>query len=90
MYTIYKHRIEHAPEINGIANLNYCCMNEYVLIYFIDLLKNREEAEVKLVEVIINLKYYCDHWLRARLFAANLQLIHSEAEKSVALTKDSD
>ena len=46
MYTIYKHRVEHAPELNGLCNLNYCSMNEHILIYFVDQLKNREEAEV--------------------------------------------
>ena len=90
MYTIYKHRVEHAPELNGLSNLNYCCMNEHILIYFVDQLKNREEAEVQLVELLVNLRYYHDHWLRARMFAANLQLIHSEPEKSVALNKQDD
>ena len=82
LYVIYKHRIEHSPEINGSSNLNYCCMNEHVLIYFVGLLKERKPAEERLVELIINLRYYYDHWSRARMFAANLQLVHSEPEKS--------
>jgi hypothetical protein len=57
-------------------------MNEHVLIYFIGLLNERPLAEVKVVELIINLRYYYDHWLRARMFAANLQIIHSDPERS--------
>ena len=72
IYLIYEHRVEHAPEINGSSNLNYCCMSEHVLVYFIDLLKERQLAEDKVVELIINLSYYYDQWLRARMFAANL------------------
>lgn len=62
-------------------------MNEHVLIYFIEQAKERLKAEVQVVELIINIRYYYDHWLRARMFAANLQLIHSEPEKSTAKTE---
>ena len=87
IFNVYKHRVEHAPEINGISNMNYCCMNEHVLIYFIDQVKERPLAEVKVVELIINLRYYYDHWLRARMFASNLQIIHSEPENSTSKTE---
>ena len=46
MYSIYKHRIEHAPELNGTCNMNYCCMNEHVIMYFLDKFKAREAAEL--------------------------------------------
>ena len=72
LYKIYDHRVEHAPEINGSSNMNYMCMNEHLLVYFISTLSDREKAETEVVKLIINLRYYYDHWIRARLYANNL------------------
>ena len=45
LFKIYEHRIENSHEINGAANMNYCCLNEYIMIYFFDLLRDRNLAE---------------------------------------------
>lgn len=41
-----------------------------------DQLKKRHLVEEKVVEMIINLRYYYDHWQRAKMFAMNLQFVH--------------
>ena len=62
LFEIYDQRIKHAPEINGGANTNYCPMNEFLLIYFVNQVRNRAKAEELIVEFIINLKYYFEFW----------------------------
>ena len=60
IYSIYEHRIANAHEINGSANMNYCALNEYVLVYFMDLLRDRDKAEERIVDMFINLRYFYD------------------------------
>jgi hypothetical protein len=36
LFDIYDHRIKNAPELNGAANTNYCCLNEHLLMFFVD------------------------------------------------------
>lgn len=80
MFEVYDHRIKHAPELNGSANANYCTMNEHLLMFFVDEYRRRPKAEEKIADLLINLRYYHDHWQRARIFAANLQLLQQPSE----------
>ena len=41
IFEIYDHRIKYSPELNGLANTNYCNMNEHILVYFVDKYRNR-------------------------------------------------
>ena len=45
LYRIYEHRVEFAHEINGTANSSYCALQEYILVYFFDTLRDRYLAE---------------------------------------------
>jgi len=38
-------------------------------LYFIDVLGSRDLAEEKIVEMLINLRFFYDQWTRAKLFA---------------------
>ena len=60
LYDVYDHRVEHAAEVNGLANNQYCALNEYVLVYMIEVYKTRKEAEHMLVELFVNLRYFYD------------------------------
>jgi hypothetical protein len=43
--------------------------DEYILLFFLDRYKYRNQAEYKILEMLISLKYYWDMWPRARTFA---------------------
>lgn len=58
IFSLYDHRIQNAHEINGSANMSYVALNEYLLIFFMDLYRERKKVECKLVELFINLRYY--------------------------------
>jgi hypothetical protein len=45
LFNIYDHRLANSHEINGSANINYCALNEYILVYFFDLCRDRKLAE---------------------------------------------
>jgi hypothetical protein len=45
IFNIYDHRLDNSHEINGSSNMNYCALNEYILIYFFDLCRDRKLAE---------------------------------------------
>jgi len=66
IFDIYDHRIVNAPELNGSVNNNYCNLNEHLIIYHVDVHRTRAKAEDKLVALLINLRYYHDHWQRAK------------------------
>ena len=36
IFEILDHRIEHAPEINGVVNTSYLSLDEHLLIYWVD------------------------------------------------------
>ena len=36
IFKLYDHRIENGHEINGSANMNYCALNEYLIVYFME------------------------------------------------------
>lgn len=82
IFDIYDHRIENAEEVNGLANTSHCCFNEYILIYMIDVYKDRQVAEKRLVDMFINLRYFYDQQVRAKMFAQNLEIVFMKnAEK---------
>ena len=58
MYDIYDHRIYHAPEVNGVINTTYLCLEEYILLFFLEKHKLRRLAEIKVIEMLTSLKYY--------------------------------
>lgn len=57
--------------------MNYCCLNEYLLVYAMDTYKEkgRAKAEALIVELLINLRYFYDQQVRAKMFAWNLEII---------------
>lgn len=75
LFDIYESRIRHTAELSGSANTNYCSLNEFILIYFVEKLRIRQKAEQEILSLIINLFYYYDIWERARLMVFNLQLV---------------
>jgi len=79
LFDIYSHRIQHAAEINSMLVTNYCTLNEHLLLFFMDKVRKRGQAEENLVRFLINLYYYYDIWTRAKLMAMNLQLIRVES-----------
>lgn len=70
--------MENAHEVNGSANMSYCTLQEYVLVFFMDTYKERgrAKAESMIVELFINLRYFYDQQVRAKMFAWNLELIY--------------
>jgi hypothetical protein len=74
IFDIYDHRIRNAPEINGSCNTNYCTLNEHLLIFFVDKKRSRQKAEEKIVDILINIRYYQDTWPRAKMFLQNMQM----------------
>lgn len=66
IYEIYDHRILHAPEINGAINNSYLGMNEHLILFFTNKYKIRPQVEKRIIEFLASLKYFVDHWLRAK------------------------
>ena len=56
----------HAPEINGAINTTYMGMNEHLIIFFMWKYKMRPQVEKRIIEFLASLKYFVDHWLRAK------------------------
>ena len=82
IFDVYDHRLENAAEVNGLANTSYCALNEYILIYMIDVYKDRKVAEKQLVDIFINLRYFYDQQVRAKMFCQNLEIVFMKnAEK---------
>ena len=52
-------------------------------MFFIDKYKRRPKAEERIVELLINLRYYYEFWQRAKIFARNLELIYMEPAAGV-------
>lgn len=42
------------------------------MLYFVDKYRRRQKAEEKVVDIIINLRYYYDHWRRVQIYVQNL------------------
>ena len=68
--------------MNGGANSSYCALNEHMIMYFVDEYKIRARAEEKIVDLLINLRYWYDIWPRARTYAQNCELVHPIPEGS--------
>ena len=47
-----------------------------------DRYKKRARAEEKIVNLLINLRYFYDNWERARIFAWNLQLTQDKGRSA--------
>ena len=69
IYEIYDHRILHAPEINGAINTTYLGMNEHLILFFTHKYKVRPQVEKRVIEFLASLKYFVDHWQRAKQYA---------------------
>ena len=89
IFDIIEHRIEHAPEINGVVNTNYMSLDEHLIIFFTNNILiqkigakfmegTRPEIEQSILEFIYNLKYYSTRWLRAKTFAEMVGFLHVE------------
>ena len=70
IYEIYDHRILHAPEINGAINTTYLGMNEHLILFFTNKYKVRPQVEKRIIEFLASLKYFVDHWQRAKQYAS--------------------
>lgn len=68
LYDFYDHRLLYQNEVAGATNNFYMNLDEYILLYFLDKYKFRNQAEFKLMEMLVSLKYYWDLWPRARTF----------------------
>lgn len=62
-------------------------MNEFLLIYFVNQVRNRAKAEELVVELIMNLKYYFEFWQRAKIFAGMLEFVQIPTEGSLTKQK---
>lgn len=76
LFDIYDHRIKNAPELNGSINTTYCSLAEHLPMFFIEKYRKRPKAEERLVDLLINLRYYYDSWQRAKIFAKNHDLVY--------------
>ena len=75
IFDVYESRIGHAAELGGSANTNYCSLNEFIIIYFVEKLRIRAKAEYEILTLIMNLFYYFEIWERARMMVFNLQMV---------------
>lgn len=55
--------------------MNYVTLSEYLMIYFMDTLRDRKEVEKRIVELFVNLRFYYDIQVRAKMFAWNCEVI---------------
>ena len=88
IYNIYDHRVENAPEINGLINNTYMTLDEHLLLYICtqgiteDRRKKnedtREDIENRMMDFMYSLKYYCQRWPRAKMFAKMLGFLLDE------------
>ena len=69
IFEIYDHRIQHAPEVQGMLNTNYMTMDEHMAVYFLEKTRTRTKLEPALIEFLAALKYYANTWERASTYA---------------------
>lgn len=69
IFDIYDHRIFNAPEINGMINTNYMGLDEHLICFFLNKYQTRQIVEKKIIEFLASLKYFVDHWGRAKQYA---------------------
>ena len=83
--TKFDHRIEFAVDINGEINNSYMPMDEHLVTYFVykfdsinperitkGYVGTKEQIQTKLLEFILNLRYYFNRRLRAKTNAEML------------------
>lgn len=66
---VYDNRIWFSPEISGSVNTTYMGLDEHLILFFSMLYKERSLIEKKLVQFLASLKYYANHWQRAKQYA---------------------
>ena len=52
-------------------------------MFFIDKYDKRDKAEARIVDLIANLRYYYDHWQRAKIFGWNLELVYIPTDSNL-------
>ena len=79
LFDIYDHRIEHAPEIHGAINNSYMSLDEHLIVYMCmtggPRFSTREDIEKRILEFLYSLKYYCQRWIRAMIYAKFLGFV---------------
>lgn len=58
IFDIYEDFVKNTWEIQGSCNTTTVYFDEYVCLYFLKFYKNRKQAEQKLFEFLIGLRYY--------------------------------
>ena len=69
IYKIYDHRIGFTPEIAGAVNTTFMGMDEQLIVFFTQEYKERKVIEKRIIEFLASLKYFMDHWQRAKQYA---------------------
>ena len=59
-------------------------------MFFVEKYKERQKAEERIVDLIINLRYYYDYWQRAKIFALNLELVELQLSANMLKFKSKD
>lgn len=78
IYEIYDHRILHAPELNGAINTTYVGMNEHLILFFTYKYRVRPQVEKRIIEFLASLKYFIDHWQRAKQYATLVGFLQAD------------
>ena len=82
IFEIYDHRVEHSPEINGAINNTYMPLDEHLVVYLCSQggvrYTTREDIESRMMDFLYSLKYYCQRWPRAKLYAKMLGFLYEE------------
>ena len=78
IYEVYDHRIFHAPEINGAINTSYVTMEEHLILFFTQKYKIRPQIERRIIEFLASLKYFVDHWQRAKTYATLVGFLQAD------------
>ena len=53
-----------------MINTNYMGMDEHLIVFFIAKYSSRNIVERKIIEFLASLKYFVDHWGRAKQYAS--------------------
>jgi len=72
---IYQERLAYNRELIGGMIGNVCSFDEFFVLYFIRKHNIRRLAELKMLEFVISLKYYCKFWPKAEMFAYMLDIM---------------
>lgn len=82
IYNIYDHRVENSPEINGAINNTFLTLDEHLMLYQCEQggenSHSRDENENRLMDFLYSLKYYCQRWPRAKMYARMLGFLRDE------------